>query len=60
MNNQKEARENTLELHREFQRLLDDEKEQGDLGVISEIQRNREGHLWKVHQGLLSKWHIQR
>ena len=35
MNHQKEAKENTLELHRVFQQLLDDEKEQGDLGVTS-------------------------
>ncbi len=35
MNHRKEAKENTLELHRVFQQLLDDEKEQGDLGVTS-------------------------
>ncbi|MGY5870734.1 MAG: hypothetical protein RTV72_00675 [Candidatus Thorarchaeota archaeon] len=35
MNHQKEARENTLKLRRVFQQLLDDEKEQGDLGVTS-------------------------
>ena len=35
MNHQKEAKENTLELNRVFQRLLADENERGDLGVTS-------------------------
>jgi epoxyqueuosine reductase QueG len=35
MNHQKEAKENTLELHRVFQELLDAEGEQGDIGVTS-------------------------
>lgn len=35
MTHQKEAKENTLELHRVFQELLDGENEQGDIGVTS-------------------------
>ncbi|MGY5879936.1 MAG: hypothetical protein RTV31_06775 [Candidatus Thorarchaeota archaeon] len=35
MNHRNEAKENTLELHRVFQKLLADENEQGDLGVTS-------------------------
>ncbi|MHA1389882.1 MAG: hypothetical protein ACTSUZ_02740 [Candidatus Thorarchaeota archaeon] len=35
MNHRKEAKENTLELHRVFQRLLEDEGERGDIGVTS-------------------------
>ena len=35
MNHQKEAKENSAELRRVFQQLLDDENEQGDLGVTS-------------------------
>jgi len=35
MNHQKEVKENSAELRRVFQQLLDDENEQGDLGVTS-------------------------
>lgn len=35
MSLQKEAEENTIELHRIFQKLLDEENEKGDIGVTS-------------------------
>ncbi|MHA1863340.1 MAG: hypothetical protein ACTSWA_06205 [Candidatus Thorarchaeota archaeon] len=35
MNHRNDAKENTLELRRVFQELLDDEKERGDIGVTS-------------------------
>ena len=35
MNHQNEAKENTLELHRVFQELLEEENEHGDIGVTS-------------------------